>query len=395
VAGASDNDPTTVGTMSVVGASTGYALSWLVVLIFPILAAVQLTAAQVGTVAKRGLQASVRSAYGPRWGAVLMVSVLAVNLITIAADLEAGAAAIDLMTHISFRWFVVPYGLVVAAILFKGGYDEVVRILEYVVLVFVAYIGAAFLAHPDWNAVVRATFLPQISLNANTVTAMLAVLGTTLTSYAYVWETQEEAEAKEPLRLLGLEKFDAVVGVAITTAIFWFTVIAVGATLGVHHQPVQTAQEAAAALTPIAGPAASYLFAVGLLASSFIAVPVLAATCGYVLGDEFGRPTGLSRPIRRAPVFYGSLAAALLIAMAFSLAGVPAITLLFWASIAGGLGTPTSLVFLLLVARNRSIMGSHIAGPIPLAIGWATAVIVTLVSLYFIWQQALSKLFQH
>lgn len=392
VAGASDNDPTTVATMSVAGAATGYGLSWLVILVLPMLAAVQICAAQVGVVARKGLQAAVRDTYGRGWGAVLLVAVIAVNLITIVADLEAGAAAIGLIIPVDFRWFVVPYGALIAFLLFKGAYDEVERVLKYVVLVFVAYVGAAFLARPNWADVAVHTLVPQVSLSGSSVQAMLAILGTTLTSYAYVWEEQEEAEAQEPIGRLRLARLDAGLGMFVATAVFWFTLIAVGATLGAHHKDVQSAQDAAGALRPLAGPAAEYLFAAGLLASSFIAVPVLAATCGYLLGQELDQPTGLSRPVRQAPVFYGTLAVAILVAVAAALAGMPAIKLLYWASIAGGIGTPVSLVFLLLVARNRDLMGSHRVGLVAYWIGWATALIVTAISAYFIWDQVLSRL---
>lgn len=392
VSGASDNDPTTVATLSVAGAATAFSLSWLVVLVLPMLAAVQVCAAQVGVVARKGLQAAVRDAYGRGWGAVLLVAVVAVNLVTIVADLEAGAAALGLVVPIDFRWFVVPYGALVAFILFKGAYDEVERILKFVVLVFVAYVGAAFLARPNWGQVALSTLVPHASVAPGTIQAMLAILGTTLTSYAYVWEAQGEAESEKPLGRLRLAKLDAGLGMLAAAAIFWFTLIAVGATLGVHHKPVQSAQDAAAALTPVAGPAAAYLFAAGLLASSFIAVPVLAATCGYLLGDELDRPTGLSLPVREAPIFYATLGSAIVLAVGVALAGIPAISLLFWASVAGGLGTPISLVFLLLVARNPKVMGDHRVGTVPYAVGWATAVIVSAVSLYFLWDEFGSKL---
>ncbi len=391
VAGASDNDPTTVATISVAGAATGFSLSWLVVLVLPMLAAVQICAAQVGVVARKGLQSAVRELYGMWWGFVLLAAVMAVNLITIAADLEGGAAAIGMVLHADLRWFVVPYAAVIALVLFKSAYDEVERVLRYVVLVFLAYIAAALLAHPNWRQVLLATVLPHVSLSRDTITAMLAILGTTLTSYAYVWETEEEVESGTPLEELRFARREAGFGMAVTVAVFWFTLIAVGSTLGVHHQSVQTAQDAALALRPAAGPVASYLFAIGLLASSFIAVPVLAATSGYLVCELLDRPGGLSRPPRKAPLFYATLAFGLVVAGGVSLAGIPAISLLFWASIAGGLGTPISLFFLLMVGRSRNLMGGHVVAGPAYVIAWLTWVVVTLVSAYFLWDQVLSR----
>src|SRR5579872_3530460 len=387
ISGASDNDPTTVATMSVVGASTVYGLSWLVVLIYPMLAAIQMISAQVGVASRHGLQRCVRSRYGRSWGLVLLISVVAVNLVTIAADLEAGAASLALLFHVDLRWFVVPYGALLLSVLLFGSYDNVQRVLKYVLLVFGAYIVAAFLAHPDWSAVLRATVQPKLSLSTTYIQGALALLGTSLTSYAYVWETIEESEEHPPVSSLGLARADAGVGMFVAVAIFWFTLVATGATLGVRHEQVQTAEQAARALQPAAGSLASDLFAVGLLASSIIAVPVLAATTGYVLGQEFGWRRGLSKRVSRARLFYGTIVATVLLAVLASFTGIRPIQLLFVASIAGGLGTPISLAMLLLIARDRATMRGHPVGFVLTAIGWATFTLVTAISLYFLWQQ--------
>lgn len=391
VAGAADNDPTTVATVSVVGATTAFGLSWLVVLIYPMLASAQVVASQVGLVTRKGMQQLVRERFGRTWGAVLLLSVLVVNLVTVAADLEAGAAALSVVVPIDFRWFVLPYTVTIVVILFFGAYEQIERVLKYAVLVFVAYVAAALLAHPHWGQVALATIRPQISLNGASVQAMLALLGTTLTSYSYFWESQEQAEERQPLARLGLAKADAGLGMLIAVGIFWFELVAVGATLGAHHQQVQTAQQAAEALRPAVGPLAAYLFALGLFASSFIAVPVLAATCGYLVANEFDRPSGLSEPVRKAPVFYTTLAVAMMIGVVVSLAGISAIQLLFIASLVGGLGTPISLAFLLVLAQDRALMGDHKVGRLPRYTGWATVLVTASVGLYFIWDQLLSK----
>jgi Mn2+/Fe2+ NRAMP family transporter len=387
VAGAADNDPTTVATMSVAGATTGFALSWLVLLVYPMLASAQVAAAAVGSVTRMGMQELVRVRYGPAWGAVLLTSVLVVTLASLAADLEAGAAALGLVTHVDLRWFVVPYALLIAGILAVGGYNEIQRVLRYAVLAFVAYVGAAFLARPNWGAIAGATFHPRLPTGGQSAQAALAILGTTLTSYAYFWEVQEEAESRQPLPDVGLAEADAGVGMLLAVAIFWFELIATGATLGAHHKSIQTAQDAAQALQPVAGPAAAYLFALGLFASSFIAVPVLAATCGYVIANEVGRPASLNHTVRRAPLFYGVIAASLGLATGVSLLGVDSIKLLFWSSILGGLGTPISLAFLLVLARDRGLMREHRVSRVWAVIGWLTVAVTAIVGLDFLWMQ--------
>lgn len=395
VAGASDCDPTTVATMSVAGSSTGFGLSLLTILVFPMLASVQIISAQVGVVAKAGLQKVVTDLYGRPWSVILLLSVLAVNLVTIGADLEAGAAALALITHIDLRWFVIPYAALLFGILVFGSYEAVVRILKYVLLLFLAYVLSAFLAHPDWGAVLRATILPHISFNSLYIQAALGILGTTLTSYAYIWETQEEAEEEQPVGRLVHARMDAGLGMAAAVALFWFILITTGATLGVHHHQVQTAQEAATALRPVAGPAAEYLFAIGLLASSFIAVPVLAATTAYLLTQELHWQQGLSQKVKHAKRFYAVAGGAMVVAIGISMAGVPPIRLLFIASIAGGLGTPIGLVFLLLAARDHRAMDGHPIGGLLTTLGWLTTALVTVVSAYFLWQQFISPLLHH
>ncbi|HZU12681.1 MAG TPA: NRAMP family divalent metal transporter [Chloroflexota bacterium] len=387
ISGASDNDPTTVATMAVLGASTRFGLSWLTILVYPMLASIQMISAKVGLVARHGLQRTVTKRYGRHWGALLLVSVIAVNLVTIGADLEGGAAALGLLFHLNFKWFVLPYAVGLLAVLIFGSYAAIQRVLQYVLFVFVAYIISAFAARPDWGAVLADTIHPSISFNSTYIQGALALLGTTMTSYAYVWETIEEAEARPPIGELGLARADAGFGMLFAVSIFWFELIATGATLGLHHTRVQTAQQAAQALVPVAGAVAGDLFAIGLLASSILAVPVLAATTAYMVCSEFGWYSGLSAGLRSAWRFYVALAAALAVAVGVSYLGISAIQLLFVSGIVGGIGTPISLAFLLIVARDHRVMSDHPIGKALTAVGWFTALLIAAISVYFLWEQ--------
>lgn len=387
VAAASDNDPTTIATLIVVGASSVYSLTWVVLLLYPMLAGVLLIAGQVGLVSRSGLLLNVRRLYGRRWALVLLVSVLSVNLITLAADLEAGAASLGLMSGIDLRWFVVPYAGLLLALLLFGSYRGIQRALKYSMALFAAYVFAAFLAHPDWGAVMRATAFPAVSLQPDRIEAALAILGTTLTSYCYVWEVQQEAEERRPRNRMAHVRLDAGVGMLIAVVTFWFIIVASGATLGIHRLQVGTAADAAAALRPLAGPLASQLFAAGLLASSLIAVPVLAASGAYLLAEARDWTSGLDRGAGQAPQFYLAMAVAIVVGAATSLLGLPPIQLLYWASIAGGIGTPVGLVLLLLVAADERAMGRGPVSRSMLAAGWTTTGLITAVSVFFIGQQ--------
>jgi Mn2+/Fe2+ NRAMP family transporter len=385
VAGASDNDPTTVGAVSVVGATTGYTLSWLALLVFPMLAVVQVVATQVGAVTGADLVGLATKRYGRRWAVLLLASVLVVNVLTIAADLEAGAAALGLLTRMDWRWFVLPLGALLVGLMFAGTYHRVVVVLRYLLVGFVAYAASAVLAHPHWGAVLRATLVPSFSLERPVVTGAVAMLGTTLTSYVYLWQTisqaEESADRRSTPEALARAREDAVVGACFLVVTFWFILIASGATLGASHAPIATAEDAARALRPLAGPAAGTFFAVGLLGSALIALPVLAATTAYAVGSHFDWRRGLSAPIGEAKRFYLVLFSAVLLGAVLAVAGVSPIGILMAASIAGAFGTPVSLAFLLRLAQDPEVMGAQAVSHRLALAGWLVAAVITIFGL--------------
>jgi Mn2+/Fe2+ NRAMP family transporter len=384
VAGASDNDPTTVGTLAVVGATTAYALSWVVVLLLPMLVVIQVISAQVGVMTGVGLQEVVARRWRRALVLVFIGSVVVVSVLTIAADLEAGAAALGLIFHIGWSWLVAPLGLVLLALLVVGSYDEVVAGLRWVLLAFVAYVVAAFLAHPHWGAVLRASVVPSFNLGHDDVDGALALLGTTLTSYVFVWQTIEESQEGRHSQQLGSARLGAAIGIGLTVAVFWFILVGTGATLGQHHVHVQTADQAARALQPLAGSAARYVFGVGLLASAVVALPVLMATTAHVVGDSFDWRTGLSQRITKAPRFYAVIGGSIALGAVISLVGISPIQILFVASIAGGVGTPVSLVFLLRVAGDTQVMAGRPVSRGLLVCGWTVATLLTGLSLAYL-----------
>ena len=381
VSAASDNDPTNVGTAAAAGAQTGYQLSWVALLVAPLLGVVLAIAAQVGAVARDDLQSLTLRRYGRGVAAVLLVSVVVVNLVTIAADLQAGAAGIGLLAGVGSRWLVVPLGAAVAGLLLAGKYAQVVGVLRYLMLGFLAFGAAAVLAHPDWPRLLQASLVPALSLRRDEVAGGLALLGTTLTSYVYVWETIGRGAEAPPdttpdVRGLARARVGAVTGAAFTAAILWCMLVASAATLGRHHQAVTSAQDAAGALRPLAGSAAADLFAAGLITSAVIALPVLMATTAYVAGAHFNWRRGLSEGIDRARGFYAVLVASVGLALAVTLAGIPVIGMLVAASVIGGFGTPIGLVILVRLARDPQVMGPQpISRWLALA-GWAVTVIV-------------------
>jgi len=386
VSGASDNDPTTVASLAVIGSTTVYSLGWLVLLIIPMLSVVQAISAQIGIVMNTGLEAAVRRRYGKGWALLALVSVLIVNLITLAADLEGGGAALSLLIHIDYRWFIIPLAASAGFMLIFDNYRKIERVLIYLPLVFLSYVVAAFMARPQWTDVLRNSLIPHFSFTAPMITGAIALLGTTLTAYSYVWQTIEMSEEAPPLSRLGLAQVDTTLGTIVAGATFWCIVIATGATLGVHHKAVQTAQDAATALTPFAGRWASLLFGIGLLASALIAIPVLGATSAYVVSEMFGWGGGINQKLWRAKKFYVTLIAVLVVGSGVALAGVSPIKLLFISSIVGGLATPITLTMMMLIAGNPSAMKRKPVNPFLLGSGWIVTIVVTVAAAIFLFQ---------
>jgi Mn2+/Fe2+ NRAMP family transporter len=329
VAGASNNDPTTVAALAVVGASTGYDLVWLVVLVLPMLAVVQVIAATVGSVTGAGLQAALLR-------------------------------------------------------LFTSRFARIERVLAFATLGFAAYAVSTLLAHPDWGAVAHAFLVPAQHWDVAHASGAIALLGTTLTSYVYYWESIEVSRSgAEPARV-GRAKRDAVTGLAFSDFSFFFILVGTAATLGVNRHPVLTVADAALALEPLAGRYATLVFACGLLASAVIAIPVIAATIGFVTGETCRFKTDLDAPPAAARRFYGVLAASLLLGAALAALGPSPVTLLVDASIAGGLATPLTLAMLVAIGRDRTVMGEQRIGLPLAAAGIAITAIVAVCSVAYL-----------
>ncbi|MEV0731012.1 divalent metal cation transporter [Polymorphospora sp. NPDC050346] len=387
MSGAADTDPTTVATLVVVGAASGYGLAWLTLLAIPALAVVQVLATRVGALTGRNLQRAVQDGYGRLVSSLLLVSVLVVNVVTVGADIAAGAAAIGLLVGLESRWLVPVFAVAVLTLLFLGGYDEVERVLKWIMIGLLAYGGAVVLARPEWSAVARGSLLPPLSVTAAHVTGALAILGTLLTTYMYLWQTVEQVEEKAAGKSLRIREFDAVVGATLACVIGWSILVASGATLGVHHEKVDTAQQAAQALRPLAGSLASELFAVGLLAAAVIAAPVIMAAGGYAAASAFGWRRGLSYRPRQAPGFYALIALQAVVGSVLAMGVVSPIRLLFFASLVAGVATPFGLVLLVLCAGNPRLVGERPISRGLRAAGWFVAAGTAAVSLLFLAQQ--------
>ena len=351
------------------------------------LAVVQAIAASIGAVAGTSLQGAVRKRYGLGWAILTLAAIVAVNVFTLAADVKAGSEAASLLTHAPAPLFVVPFAAVVGILLVTHSYGRIERYLSLLPLVFVGYAASAIFAHADFAAFLRSVFVPHFEFSPPYVFGAIALLGTTLTSYVYVWESVEVAERRPERSAIGRFERDAVLGMLAIGVVFLCIVVACAATLGKHHLPIETASDAAAALTPLAGRWAGTLFGVGLLASAVLAVPVLAATTAYVFAHTFGWRGSLDDKIADARRFYAVLLSSLAVAALVALLPVSPIGILYWASIAGGVATPLTLCFLVLAARDRKVMGISTIGRPLAASAWITTGFVTIAAALFLYAQ--------
>jgi NRAMP (natural resistance-associated macrophage protein)-like metal ion transporter len=401
VTGAADDDPSGIATYSLAGAAFGYHLLWTAIVTLPLMTAVQLMCARIGVVTRRGLAAVLREHYSRwlLWFACLLL--LVANTINIAADLGGMAAAASMLSGIPSVWFVPTFTIAILALLIFASYAYMTRIFKWLTLVLFAYVLAAFVANPDWFEVFRETFLPRIQYTHDYLLTFVAILGTTISPYLFFWQAAQNAEQEEHLekkiegrprrameRELRSSGRDVGAGMFISNLIMFFIILTAGATLHKAGQTnIETAEQAAAALRPLAGNAAYLLFTLGLVGTGVLAVPVLAGSAAYALAEAGAWNAGMSEKIHDARNFYGVIAIAMLIGMAMNFAHFNAVRLLFWTAVINGLLAPPLIIILLFVCNNPKVMGDHRNGWKLNLFGILAAVLMTFAgaALVFSW----------
>jgi NRAMP (natural resistance-associated macrophage protein)-like metal ion transporter len=299
ITGAADDDPSGISTYSVAGASFGYMPLWTALFSFPLMAAVQLMCARLGLVTGRGLAGVVRRYY-PRWVLWSACALLIVaNVFNIGADLGGMAQATEMMTGIKSYFWTPLYTILIISLLFFTTYRQFARIFKWLTMVLFAYIAAAFLARPDWHAVLSATFVPRIEWLSAFLATFVGLLGTTISPYLFFWQASQEVENDRAhgkrtvkqregatLKELRVARTDVFTGMFFSNLVMYFIILTTAATLHAHGQTnIQTAREAAEALRPLAGNGAYLLFTLGLIGTGILAVPVLAGSAAYAVAE--------------------------------------------------------------------------------------------------------------
>ncbi|MDO8501129.1 MAG: Nramp family divalent metal transporter [Gemmatimonadaceae bacterium] len=395
VTGAADDDPSGIATYSQAGAAFGYGLLWTALITLPLMTAVQLMCARIGLVTRHGLAAVLREHYSRwlLWFACLLL--FTANTINIAADLGGMAAAARMLSGFPAVWFVPAFTLLILVLLIFGSYRSMTRVFKWLTLVLFAYVIAGFVANPDWDTVLGEVIRPRIVFSRDYLLTFVAILGTTISPYLFFWQAAQNAEQEEyiekkiegrPRRALQRElrasQRDVVTGMFISNLIMFFIVLTAGATLHQAGQTdIQTAEQAAAALRPLAGNAAYLLFTLGLVGTGMLAVPVLAGSAAYALAEAGAWNRGMSEKMHDARNFYGVIVVAMLIGMALNFAHLNAVKLLFWTAVINGLLAPPLIVILLFVCNNPRVMGEHRNGWKLNLFGILAAVLMTFAGL--------------
>jgi NRAMP (natural resistance-associated macrophage protein)-like metal ion transporter len=399
VTGAADDDPSGITTYSVAGASLGYGMLWMALATFPLMAAVQLVCARIGLVSGRGLAAAIRRHYPRPFLYVACLLLLIANVFNIAADLSGMADVTHMLTGVPTVVSAPVLGLVILLATIYMTYTTFARSLKWLTAVLFAYVVTAFLARPDWRQVAVATFVPRLHWDSLFMTTVVAVLGTTISPYLFFWQASYEVEAEKAqgrrtvaqrrgasAHELSDARLDVGTGMFFSNFVMFFIILATGATLHVSGQTqIESARQAAEALRPLAGDGAYLLFALGLIGTGLLAVPVLAGSASFAVAEVFGWRSGLDLTPRRGRRFYLVFAGAVVAGMVLNLGGTNPIRMLFLSAVLNGLLAPPLLVLVMLVGNNKAIMGAHVNGPWLNAFGWlATAVMFAAAIGFFV-----------
>jgi NRAMP (natural resistance-associated macrophage protein)-like metal ion transporter len=397
VTGAADDDPSGIGTYSQVGAQFGYALGWTLLFSFPLMAAIQEVSARIGCVTGAGIARNLRRHYPPWLLRTVVPLLLVANIVNLGADLGAMGAALVLIFDGSALMYTVLVAVICVVLEVYMSYARYAAVLRWLTLSLFAYVAVVLVVRVPWGEALYGVLVPQLRLDGEYAMALVAVLGTTISPYLFFWQSAQEVEELhrrhvKPLcvtpREAGPElariRVDTMVGMAFSNLIALFIVIATAATLHANGvTQIETSAQAAEALRPIAGPLAFAVFALGIVGTGMLAVPVLAGSAAYAVAETFGWPEGLDRKPREARAFYATIAVATLAGVAISFSPIDPMKALYWSAVINGVLAAPLMVVMMLIATNRRIMGRLPLPPVLAACGWAAAATMAVASVAF------------
>ncbi len=407
ITGASDDDPSGIGTLSQVGSQFGYGLLWTALFTFPLMSAVQELCARIALHTGAGLGVSLRKKF-PTWiVGVAIMGLLVANTVNIGADLGAVAAGGSLLSggHVSPAVFLVPVaGLVLGLQLFTS-YSFIFRLFKYLTIVLFAYVITLLLSHPQVGTLITSTFVPHIEWSAGFITALVAILGTTISPYLFFWQASSEvdemkaagkrtrkARRKVSASELRAARTDILIGMAFSQLIMYCILASTAAVLHAHGQTdIASAADAAKALEPIAGQFAFVLFSVGLIGTGLLAIPILSGSAAYAVKEFLGLRGSLAVKPRYRPTFYGIIVVATIAGLLFNLLHISTIKALFITAVINGAVAPVLLLLIVLLGSDRKVMADRRSGRLSKTLTWIATAATGLATLGLIFSPLIGK----
>ncbi len=393
VTGASDDDPSGIATYTQTGAQFGYGVAWTLLFSYPLMAAIQIISARIGRTTGAGIAGNLRRFY-PNWivrSAILLL--LVANTINLGADIGAMGEAVRVLVGGPQIAYVLAFGALCAVLQIFLAYKRYVAVLKWLTLALFAYVATLLFVKIDWRALSIGLFVPRLSTGADYLTAVVAIFGTTISPYLFFWQSSQEVEdtkttpQREPLKRKPEQapdahsriQLDTLIGMGFSNGIALAIMVTAAATLNVAGvKNVQSAADAARALRPLAGSFAEALFALGIVATGLLAVPVLAGSAAYGVGEALRWPTGLDRAPKEAKAFYATIAAATAAGVVLNFSPIDPIKALFWSAVVNGVVAVPIMAIMMTMAANPRVMGQFTIGRTLKVLGWLSTAVMAL-----------------
>jgi NRAMP (natural resistance-associated macrophage protein)-like metal ion transporter len=397
VTGASDDDPSGIATYSQAGAQYGLSTLWTALITFPLMAAIQEMCARIGLVTSQGLTGTLKTNYSKPILYLMVLFSFPAIIMNIGADIAGmGAVGNLLFPSIHAIFFSVAFTLLLLVLIIYLPYQKFAAILKYLSMVLLIYLVVPFLYKQDWIAVIKGTFIPTITFDKNYIGILVGILGTTISPYLFFWQaTMSVEDRKHKKNLLVLNKKimldmkqDVDFGMFFSNLVMFFIILTTGTVLfngGIHQ--IDTVEQAALALKPLAGEFAYLLFAIGVIGTGLLAIPVLCGSLSYIITETFGWEQGLDKKFHEAKAFYIIIAVSLILGLLMNYIGISPIKALIWSAILYGLTAPVLIAIILHIANNKKVMGEFTNGKLSNILGFLTLILMTIAAVIMIYLQ--------
>ncbi len=399
VTGASDDDPSGIATYSQAGAAYGLSTLWTALITFPLMSSIQEMCARIGLVTSKGLAGTLRANYSRTVLYIMLLFSFPAIVMNIGADIAGmGAVGCLLFPSIPAAYFSLFFTILLLVLIVYLPYQKIAAVLKYLCIVLLVYLVIPFLYKQDLLAIVKATFIPTIRFDKNFISILVAILGTTISPYLFFWQATMEVEQQKEKRLIVNKRIisemkqDVDFGMLFSNVVMFFLILATGTVLfkgGIHQ--IDTVEQAAQALKPLAGNSAYLLFAVGVIGTGLLAIPVLSGSLSYIVTETFGWKNGLDKKFHEAKVFYVIIGISLVLGLLMNHVGISPVKALIYSAILYGLTAPVLIAIILHISNNQKIMGKFTNGKKANILGFAALVLMTVAAVTLVYMQVTEK----